>query len=93
MNNPILLPCADGSDQQCYGKIEADSYSDDYFKLTEEQQNDVEYEAETHRREDGCLQMDFVGQNGKQLYIEVCPGICASCGNDYSRNEDGDIID
>jgi hypothetical protein len=88
MSKAILLPCADGSDRQCHGKVEAEQYSDSYFKLTPEQREEVEDIAENYTRDDGNFEEEIDG-----IWVEIIPVTCGACGSDYSRDDEGNILD
>lgn len=88
MSKTIFLPCADGSDRQCYGQVAAEDYSDSYFKLSAAQQEQVEEIAEGYTRDDGDFEEEIDG-----ILVEIVPAVCAACGSDYTRDDDGNIID
>lgn len=88
MSKTIFLPCADGSDRQCYGQVAAVDYSDSYFKLSAAQQEQVEEIAEGYTRDDGDFEEEIDG-----ILVEIVPAVCAACGSDYTRDDDGNIID
>lgn len=88
MSKVIFLPCADGSDRNCNGKVAADNYSDSYYKLTADQQDQVEDMAEGYTRENGDFEEEIDG-----VYVEIEAAVCSACGSDYTRDDDGTIID
>ena len=87
MSKIIFLPCADGTDRQCFGIVPA-KYSESYHQLTAEQQEHIANIAENHTRDDGNLEEEIAG-----IYVVISPAVCSACGSDYSRDDDGNIID
>lgn len=88
MSKAIFLPCADGSDRQCYGRIEAAEYSESYYRLTAAQQEEVADIAKGYTRDDGNLEEEIDG-----IWVQIEPAVCAACGSDYTRDDEGNIID
>lgn len=88
MSRPVFLPCADGSDAQCFGFVEAEYYSPSYYKLSDKQQEQVGDIAKNYTKDDGDLKEEIDG-----VLVEIWPAVCGACGSEYTRNDDGNIID
>ena len=69
----ILLPCADGTDHQCHGMIPAEDYSDSYFDLSDEQQDEIEELAGRYTRDDGDFEEEVDG-----IYVKIAPAVCVA---------------
>jgi len=95
------IKCQDGTDRQCWGNLEIDI---PISNLTQEQILDIikdggcEFTQEEARKcrltlsktEEESLQENYI------FYREVTvkgDTICGACGSDYTRNDDGNIID
>ncbi|NIZ06474.1 hypothetical protein [Pseudoalteromonas sp. HF66] len=85
----VLLPCAEGSDRNCLGKVGADKYSDSYFDLSTEDQREIASLASQHTQEDGDFVYSF---DDDEEEIRIEPAVCSYCGSDYYRNDDDEII-
>jgi len=68
--------------------IPAEEYSDSYFELTAEQQDEVEELANNYTRDDGDFEEEIDG-----ISVNIKPAICGACGSDYTRNNEGNILD
>ncbi|QTE88251.1 hypothetical protein [Shewanella algae] len=88
MSKAIFLPCADGTDRNCYGRVKAEEYSESYFQLTPSQQEEVAEIAEGYTRDDGNLEEEIDG-----ILVIIEPAVCGACGSDYTRDDEGNIID
>ncbi|ELV7518399.1 hypothetical protein QMU85_003445 [Photobacterium damselae] len=82
----IKLPCADGSDCNCWGRIEA-SVSESYWNLNKELQDEFDDLAESYV-ENGEDYYEEIGY----VVVQAKPNTCGACGSDYFRDADGNII-
>jgi hypothetical protein len=87
MGNAVFLPCADGSDRQCWGRVAAEDYSESYFQLTDEQKDDVADLADNYTESGETFEEDIDG-----IWVEITPAVCGACGSDYTRDDEGNII-
>ena len=84
----IMLPCADGSDPNCRGRVAAQDYSKKpFFDLTEEQQEKIADLADKCTEHGDKIEEEIDG-------IDVCiePAVCSACGSDYRHEANGDLI-
>ncbi|ELB2877482.1 hypothetical protein QNE31_000589 [Vibrio parahaemolyticus] len=82
----IKLPCADGSDCNCWGRVEA-SVSESYWNLNKELQDEFDDLAESYV-ENGEDYYEEIGN----VVVQAEPNTCGACGSDYFRDADGNII-
>lgn len=76
MTDEITLPCADGMDPDCEGRVPPENYSQSYFDLTPAQRSEVADEANEHTSSD-----DFETEIDR-IYVKIETATCSACGSD-----------
>jgi hypothetical protein len=88
MTGCVLIPCADGSAADCYGLTPAIEVTETFEDMTEEQQEEIAGLASVHSPTEGDFEEEIEG-----VFVQFEPAVCAACGSDYDRDEEGNIID
>ncbi|EOB3574480.1 hypothetical protein ACHELY_003676 [Vibrio vulnificus] len=83
----IVLPCADGTDPQCWGRVEAEDVSESYYLADGELQSLFDSEAAYYTDNSTSYYEDIDG-----IVVEAECATCPACGSDYYRDSSGNII-
>lgn len=77
MTSELTLPCADGGDAECYGRVPPEVFSENYYSLSDDQYAEFLEKAGEHKTND-----DFVAIiDGVEVTAEC--KVCSACGSDY----------
>lgn len=83
----IILPCADGTDPQCWQRVEAEDISKSYYEADDELQAMFDSYAENYTDNSLSYYEEIEG-----IVVEAECATCSACGSDYYRDSDGNII-
>lgn len=73
----FTLPCADGSDPGCSGRLAPEEISKTYYKLNKSQREEFDEEAEDYEERDR-FETEIDG-----IHVWAEPLTCPACGSDY----------
>ena len=92
-SHSVSMPCADGTDRKCSKWLQAAECSDSFYSLTPEQKDNVREEISQAYKNGELEHGDDFETEIDNIMVIVTPDTCGHCGSDYTRDDNGNIID